>query len=71
MPGERTLTSMRMDHIPRCACSHYVIRLHDRIVHVLEEFMVEAGAIKGRDLRSELRRIQYEVFRYIHGDVVS
>jgi hypothetical protein len=28
------------------------------IVHVLEEFMIEAGAIKGRDLRLEVRRIR-------------
>jgi hypothetical protein len=39
-----------MDHIPRCPCSSYVIPLDDRIVHVLEEFMLEAGATKGRDL---------------------
>ena len=29
--------------------SWYVIQLHDRIVHVLEEFILEAGATKGRD----------------------
>jgi hypothetical protein len=33
--------------IPRCPCSWYVIHLRDRIVHVLEEFMLEAGAIEG------------------------
>jgi hypothetical protein len=44
---------MLMDHIPLCPYSWYVIQLHDRIVHVLEEFMLEAGATKGRDLRLE------------------
>jgi hypothetical protein len=38
---------MLMDHIPRCPCSWYIIQVHDRIVHVLEEFMLEAGASKG------------------------
>jgi hypothetical protein len=32
-----------MDHILRCPCSWYVIQLNDRIVHVLEELMLEAG----------------------------
>jgi hypothetical protein len=41
-----------MDHIPRCPCSWCVIQLHDRIVNVLEELMLEAGATEGRDLRS-------------------
>jgi hypothetical protein len=47
-----------MDHIPRCPCSWYVIPLHNPVVHVLEEFMLEAGATKGRDLRLEVRRIR-------------
>jgi hypothetical protein len=47
MSGERCTTAMLMDHIPRCPCSWYVIQLHDRIVHVLEESMLEAGATKG------------------------
>jgi hypothetical protein len=66
MSGERTLMSMLMDHIPRCPyCSYYVIRLHDRIVHVLEEFMAKAGLgkIKGRDLRLEVRRIRFGASR--------
>jgi hypothetical protein len=42
---------MLVDHIPRRPCSWHVIHLHDRIVHVLEEFMLEAGAVKGRDLQ--------------------
>jgi hypothetical protein len=42
--GERSTTAMLMDHIPRCPCSWYVIQCHDRIVHVLEEFVLEAGA---------------------------
>jgi hypothetical protein len=54
---------MLIDHIPRCPCSLYVIMLHNRIVNVLEEFMEEAGAIKGRDLRSEVRRIRYAASR--------
>jgi hypothetical protein len=32
------------DHIPWCPCSLYAIQLHDRIVHVLEAFVLEAGA---------------------------
>jgi hypothetical protein len=52
MSGERStpVVLMLKDHIPRCPCSWYIIQLHDRIVHVLEEFMLEAGATKGRDL---------------------
>jgi hypothetical protein len=55
MAGERSTTAMLMDHIRRCPCSWYVIQLDDRIVHVLEEFMLEAEATKGRDLRWEVR----------------
>jgi hypothetical protein len=55
MSGEGSTTTLLMDHIPRCPCSWYVIQLHDRIVHVLEEFMLEAGATKGRDLRLGVR----------------
>jgi hypothetical protein len=47
MSRERTRIS------PVVLDTHYVIRLHDRIVNAFEEFMVEAGAIKGRDLRLE------------------
>jgi hypothetical protein len=61
---------MLRDHIPRCPCSWYVIALHDRIVHVLEEFMLEAGAISGRDLRLEVRRTRSGTSRDRHGDVV-
>jgi hypothetical protein len=57
MSGERSTYSMFMDHIPRCPCSWYVIQLHDRMVHVFEEVMLEAGATKGRDLRLEVRHI--------------
>jgi hypothetical protein len=61
---------MLMVHIPRCPCSWYVIQLHDRIVHVLEEFMFEAGATKWRDLRLEVRRTRSGASRDGHGDVV-
>jgi hypothetical protein len=61
---------MLMDVIPRCPCSWYVIQLHDRIVHVVEEFMVEAGASKGRNLRLEVRRIRSEASRDRPRDVV-
>jgi hypothetical protein len=37
---------------------------------VLEEFMLEVGAIKGRDLRLEVRRIRSKASRDRHGDVV-
>jgi hypothetical protein len=71
MSGERTPISMLMDRIPRnFPCSHYVVRLRDRIVHVLEEVMVEAGhagAIKGRDMRLEERRIRSRSSRDRHG----
>jgi hypothetical protein len=69
MSGERSTTAMIMDHIPRCPCSWYIIQL-DRIVHVLEEFMLEAGATKGRDLRLEFRRIRSGASRDRPGDVV-
>jgi hypothetical protein len=68
--GEHSTTAMLMDHIPRCPCSWYVIQLHDRIVHVLEGFMFEAGATKGRDLRLEARCIRSGASRNRHGDVV-
>jgi hypothetical protein len=61
---------MLMDHIFRCPCSWYVTQLHDRLVHVLEEFMLEVGAAKGRDLRMEVRRIRSGASRDRHGDVV-
>jgi hypothetical protein len=64
MSGERSTCAMLMDYMPRCPCSWYVIQLHDRIVvHVLEEFMLEAGATKGRDLRLEVRRIRSRASR--------
>jgi hypothetical protein len=47
-----------------------VIRLSSRIVHGLKEFMVEAGANKGTDLRLEVRRIRYGASRYRPWDVV-
>jgi hypothetical protein len=61
---------MLMDHIPRCPCSWYVIQLYDRIVHVLEEFMLEAGAAKGREVRLEVRRIRSGASRDRPGDAV-
>jgi hypothetical protein len=70
MPGERSTTAMLMDHIPRCPCSWYIIQLHDRIVHVLEEFMLEAEATYGRDLRLEVRRIRSGASRDRHRDAV-
>jgi hypothetical protein len=71
MSGERSTAAMLMDrHIPRCPCSWYIIQLHDRIVHVLEEFMLEVGATKGRDLRLEVRRIRSGASRDRPRDVV-
>jgi hypothetical protein len=70
MSGERSRATMLMDHNPRCPCSWYVIHLHDRIVQVLEEIMLEAGAAKGRDLRLEVRRIRSGASQYRHGNVV-
>jgi hypothetical protein len=70
MSGERSTTAILMDHIPRCPCSSYAIQLHDRIVHVLEEFMLEAGGTKGRDMRLEVRRIRSGASRDRPRDVV-
>jgi hypothetical protein len=70
MSGERSIDAMLIDHIPRCPCSWYVIQLHDRVVHVLEEFMLEAGATNGRDLLLEVRRIRAGASRDRPGDVV-
>jgi hypothetical protein len=70
MSGERSTNAMLMDHIHRCPCSWYAIQPHDRIVHVLEEFMLEAGDTKGRDLRLEVRRIRSGASRDRHGDVI-
>jgi hypothetical protein len=70
MSGERSTTFlMLMDHIPRCPCSWYVIQIFDRIVHVHEEFMLEARTSKGRDLRLEVRHIWAGASRDRHGDV--
>jgi hypothetical protein len=46
------------------------MQLHDRIVHVLEEFMLEAGATKGRDLRLKVYRIRSGASRDRPWDVV-
>jgi hypothetical protein len=70
MSGERSTTAMLMDHIPLCQCSWYVGPLHDRVVHVLEEFMLEAGATKGRDLRLGVLSFRSGASRDRHGDVV-
>jgi hypothetical protein len=56
--------------VPRCPCSWYVIQLHDRIVGMLEEFMLKAGAIEGHDLRMEARRIRSVASRDRSEDVV-
>jgi hypothetical protein len=65
---------MLMDNISRCPCvllvCHSAPRLHDGVVHVLEDFMFEAGAIKGRDLWLEVRRIRLGAPRYRPRDVV-
>jgi hypothetical protein len=70
LPGKRSTLAMLMDHIPRCTCSWYVIQIHDWIVHVLEEFMLEAGVTKGRDLRLEVRRTRSGASQDRHEDVV-
>jgi hypothetical protein len=70
MSDERSTIAMLMDRIPRCPWFWYVIQLHDRIVLVLEEFMLEAGATKGRDLRLEVRRIRSGAFQDRPRDVV-
>jgi hypothetical protein len=69
MSGERSTTAILMNHIPCYPCSFYVIQFQDWIVHVLEEFMLEAGAAKGRDFRLEVHRIRSRASRDRHGDV--
>jgi hypothetical protein len=69
MSGERSTIVLLMDHIPRCSCSWCVIHLHDQIVHVLYELMLEAGATKGRNLLLEVRRIWSGDSPDRHGDV--
>jgi hypothetical protein len=66
MSGERSGAAMLMVY----PCSWYIIQLHDRIVHVLEEFMLEAGATKGRNLRLEVHRIRSGASRDRPRDVV-
>jgi hypothetical protein len=65
MSGERSTHAMLM--VPY---SWYVIQLHDWIVHVLEESMLEAEATKGRDSRLEVRRIRSGASRDRPWDVV-
>jgi hypothetical protein len=69
MSGQRSTSAMLMDHNPRCPCSWCAIQPHDRVVHVLEELMLKAWAIKGRGLRREVRRIRSGASRYRLGDV--
>jgi hypothetical protein len=70
MSGERSTTTIHMDHIPRCPCSYYVILLHDRVAHVLEEHMLEAKGTEQRDLRLEVHRIRSGASRDRPEDVV-
>jgi hypothetical protein len=70
MSGERSTIAMLMDHIPQCPCSWYVVQLHDRIVHVLEDLMLEAGATKGRNLLLKVRLFRSGASRDRIGDVV-
>jgi hypothetical protein len=51
-------------------CSWFVIQLHDRVVLVLEEFVLEAGGTKGRELWLEARRIRSGASRDRLRDVV-
>jgi hypothetical protein len=69
MSCDRSTTAILMDHIPRCPCSWYVTHLHERVANVLGEFMLEAGATMGRDLRLEVRRIRSGASPYRYGDV--
>jgi hypothetical protein len=47
MSEKETPMCLLMDHIPRFPCSHYMIRLHYRIIYVLKELTAEARASKG------------------------
>jgi hypothetical protein len=44
MSSDRSTIVMLLDHIHMCPCSCYLIQIHDRVLHVLEEIMFEAGA---------------------------
>jgi hypothetical protein len=57
-------------HRHYCDVFAFVLRKHDRIIHLLEELMLEAGATKGSDLRLEVRCIRSGASRDQHGDVV-
>jgi hypothetical protein len=70
MSGERSTTTMLMDYIPWCPCCWHVIQLRDRVVHVLDEVVLDAEATKGRDLRVEVRRIWSGASRDRPRDVV-
>jgi hypothetical protein len=61
---------MLMDHIAMCPCSGYVIQLHYRVVHVLEELTIQARGSKCRGLGWEVRRIRSGDSYDRHGDVV-
>jgi hypothetical protein len=70
MSCERSTVAMLMDHIPRCPCSWCIIQLHDQIVQVLEDLVLEAGATKGRDLRLRVPRIWLGASWDLLGDMV-
>jgi hypothetical protein len=61
--GRQSLTTSAVPVLLGCVS-------HSLYVHVLEYSMLKAGAIKGRDLRLEVRRIRSGASRYRHGDVV-
>jgi hypothetical protein len=70
MYGERSTLAMLMDQTLRCPCSWYFIQIHNRVVHALDEFMLEPWATKGRDLWLEVRRIRSGASRERYGDAV-
>jgi hypothetical protein len=56
--------------VPELLVCHLARRWADGVVHVVEGFILEAGATKGRDLRLKVRRIRSGASRDRHGDVV-
>jgi hypothetical protein len=62
---------MPVSYIPRCPCSHYTIRLHDRTVHIVAESMAESGRLRGGTfIWVEVCRIWLGESRDRHWDVV-
>jgi hypothetical protein len=71
MPDKLPIFAMLLEHTPGAlALGMSLSSTIGLVVHVLEEFMLEAGATMGRNLRLEVCRISYGASRDRHGDMV-